>query len=161
MSVPTLKIKLTLKYNVKLPLSKIDDLNVNSISKKFDELNHLFQNKLDILVITETKIDSSFPIGQFVIKGFSQPYRLDRNRNGGGILIYVREDIPSKELKRHTFPNDIEGIFIEINIRKQKWLVLGTYHPPSQPDMYYFHQLGNALDIYNQIYEKLFTRRRL
>ena len=104
------------------------------------------------MVITETKIDPSFPIEQFIIKGFSKPYRLDRNRNGGGILFYVREDIPSKELNRHTFPNDIEGIFIEVNLRKQKWLMLGTYHPPSQSDTYYFDKLGNALDLYNQNY---------
>ena len=35
---------------------------------------------------------------------------------GGGVLIYVREDIPSKLLNKHVFPNDIEGLFIEINL---------------------------------------------
>ena len=108
---------LRIKYRNKLI---IGNLNINSISGKFDQLNELFQSKLDVLVITETKIDSTFPIGQFAIKGFSQPYRLDRNRNGGGILFYIREDIPSKELNKHTFPDDIEGIFIEVNLRKQK-----------------------------------------
>ena len=37
-----------------------------------------------------------FPAGQFHIHGFSEPYRFDRNGNGGGILMYIREDIPSK-----------------------------------------------------------------
>ena len=67
-------------------------------------------------------------------------------------LLYIREDIPSKELSKHTFPDDIEGIFIEANLRKQKWL-FGTYHPPNQSDNYYFNHLGNALDIYNQTYK--------
>ena len=91
----------------------IGNLNINSISGKFDQLKILVQGKLDVLVITETKLDSSFPKGQFLIEGFSEPYRFDRNRHGGGILIYVREDIPSKELKKYTFPGDIEGIFVE------------------------------------------------
>ena len=78
----------------------IGNLNINSISGKFDQLKVLVQRKFDVLVITETKLDSSFPKGQFLIEGFSVPYRLDRNRHGGGILIYVREDIPSKELKK-------------------------------------------------------------
>ena len=47
-------------------------------------------------MISETKLDSSFPKGQFHLHGFSEPYRLDRNGNGGGILVFIREDIPSK-----------------------------------------------------------------
>ena len=82
------------------------------------------------------------------------PYRLDRNRNGGGVIIYVREDIPSKILRKHFFPNDIEGIFVEINFRKSKWLLCGTYHPPSQSDQYYFDNIDKALDAYCQ-YEKI------
>ena len=114
----------------------------------------MIQGKLDILVITETKLDSSFPKSQFLIEGYSEPYRQDRNRQGGGVLIYVREDIPSKILTRHCFPEDIEGIYIEINLRKTKLLLLGSYHPPSQPDEYYFKCVGESLDVYNQSYEK-------
>ena len=66
------------------------------------------------------------------------PYRLDRNRNGGGLIIYVRDDIPSKVLRKHIFPNNIEGTFVEINFGKGKWLLCGTYRPPSQSDQYYF-----------------------
>ena len=73
---------------------------------------------------------------------------------GGGGLIYVREDIPSKLLNKHVFPNDIEGIFIEVNLRKTKWLIFGTYHPPSQPDEFYFDSIGRALDVYNSSYDK-------
>ena len=58
--------------------------------------------------------------------------------NGGGIIIYVREDIPTKILTKHNLPEDIEGIFLEINFRKSKWLLCGIYHPPSQNDQYFF-----------------------
>ena len=47
-------------------------------------------------MISQTKLDPSFPTGQLHIHGFSEPYRFDRNGNGGGILLYIREDIPSK-----------------------------------------------------------------
>ena len=57
-------------------------------------------------------------------------YRLDRNRNRGGVIIYVREDIPSKILEKHKLPQDVEGMFVELNFRKIKWLLFGTYHPP-------------------------------
>ena len=75
---------------------------------------------LDILIVTETKLDDNFPISQFHIDGFSKPYRLERNRNGGGVIIYVREDIPSKILTKHILHTDIEALFIELNFRKSK-----------------------------------------
>ena len=78
---------------------------------KFDNLKLIIQGKIDILVITETKTDSTFPLNQFAIQGYSKPYRFDRNRNGGGVFIYVRENIPSRELKIHNTPEDIESIF--------------------------------------------------
>ena len=97
-------------------------------------------------MITETKLDDTFPLGQFYVEGFTMPYRLDRNRNGGGVIIYVREDIPSKILEKHKLPQDVEGMFVELNFRKIKWLLFGTYHPPSQNDQYYFEALNKALD---------------
>ena len=68
--------------------------NINSISNKFDNLKLIMQHKIDIFVITETKTDSTFPLNQFAIQGYSKPCRFHRNRNGGGVFIYVREDIP-------------------------------------------------------------------
>ena len=106
------------------------NLNINSVYPKFDQMKFSLQGKVDILILTETKLDESFRTIQFLIEGYSKPFRLDRNRNGGGLLVYIREDIPSKELKSHTLAEDIEGIFIEINLRKCKWLLFATYHPP-------------------------------
>ena len=44
---------------------------------------------IDILLITETEIDSTFPANQFYLNGHNVPYRNDRNTNGGGILAYL------------------------------------------------------------------------
>ena len=87
---------------------------------------------IDILVITETKLEDSFPTSQFLMKGFGEePFRLDRNRNRGGVMIYIQDDIPSR----------LEGLFIELN----KWLLLGTYHLLSQSAQYYFNNLDKSL----------------
>ena len=45
-------------------------------------------------------------------------------------MIYIRKDIPTKILEKHELPHDIEGIFIELNFRRVKWLLFGTYPPP-------------------------------
>ena len=91
----------------------IRQLNINSIRNEV--LKTTVSDNLDILVITESKFDSSFPAGQFCMEGFSPPFRLDRNIDGGGILIYVREDITCRELKDHPL-NNVEGIFLELKV---------------------------------------------
>ena len=135
----------------------IGTLNINSLPAKYDKLKLVIGNYLDILVIQETKLDPSFPTTQFMINGYKKPYRLDRNRNGGGVIIYIREDIPSRELHKHNFTKYIEGLFVEVNLRKMKILLFGTYHSTHPDydlkDIQYLEQIGLALDVYSN-YEK-------
>ena len=51
------------------------------------------------------------------------PYRLDRNRNGGGILVFIREDIPSKLIESQM---RMEGFFLELNLKRKN----GSYVAP-------------------------------
>ena len=74
----------------------IGHLNINSIRNKFEELKLLVKDSLDLIIITETKIDNSFIISQFLIDGFSMPFRADRDKHGGGILVYIRESINAR-----------------------------------------------------------------
>ena len=69
-------------------------------------------------MISETKLDNSFPEVHCYIEGYSKPYRIDRNCYGGGIILYVRTDIPSKLLSTELLP--IEAFYVEINLQKKK-----------------------------------------
>ena len=62
----------------------------------------------------------------------------------------IFDTISSKILEKHIFPNDVESIFVELNFRKCKWLLCGTYHKPSQSDEYLFNNLDKALDTYSR-----------
>ena len=70
-------------------------------------------------MISETKIDSSFPSSQFKTDGYTA-YRRDRNDKGGGIILFAKESLITKHLKRFCFPDNIEAFFIELNLRKKK-----------------------------------------
>ena len=72
----------------------IGHLNINSQRNKFELMTHQIKDNIDILMISETKLYESFPTRQFFMEGFSSSHRLDRNCNGGGILLYIRKDIP-------------------------------------------------------------------
>lgn len=73
------------------------EYNANSIAgHKFYEIRHWLQSGFfDILVISETKLDQTFPNSQFMIDGF-RFLRIDRNIHGGGLMLYIRSDIPYK-----------------------------------------------------------------
>ena len=58
----------------------IGNININFLPAKFDHVKEVILKNLDILVITQTKLDGTFPLGQFYVEGFTMPYRLDRNR---------------------------------------------------------------------------------
>ena len=50
-------------------------LNINSIPTEFDGIMDTVGGKLNILLISETKIGSSFPDAQFSHEGYSNPCR--------------------------------------------------------------------------------------
>ena len=66
----------------------IAQLNINFLDPKFDPLQDIIKDNIDILLISETKLDDTFPSGKFFIEGYNEPTRLDRNKNGGGLLFF-------------------------------------------------------------------------
>ena len=54
-------------------------LHINSLRNKSDYLIEQITGNIDILMILETKLDSSFPTGQFLVNGYSEPFRIDQN----------------------------------------------------------------------------------
>ena len=106
----------------------------------------MIQDHIDILVIAETKLDASFPKNQFSIPGFKTPYRLDVSDKSGGLLVFVRDCLLSTEIKVDNISADIQVIPFELNIRKQKWLLLPIYRPPNQNMSFFVEQISKLID---------------
>ena len=98
----------------------IGHFKINSIRNKVDMLSYMIGNKIDILMISESKLNDTFPSSQFVIDSFTEPFRLDCTRNGGGILLYVKNNITATLLTSFTLPEDIEALFVEFVIENFK-----------------------------------------
>ena len=97
----------------------IGHLNVNSVKNKIDSIKTYFQNYLDLLVLAETKLDQTHPTAEIFIKGYRKPFRKDKSKHSGGLLLYLSEEIPSRELTGHTCPDDIQNI-VRIKCEKTK-----------------------------------------
>ena len=70
-------------------------------------------------MISETKVDESFPNQKFKINGYKM-FRKDRERFGGGFMFYVNEQISSKVLSLESIPMDIELTLLEFTVKNQR-----------------------------------------
>ena len=109
---------------------------------------------MNVVSIAETKIDASFPSAQFVFEGYHWAYRLDKSGKSGGILVHVKSSIPSRRLSCENLCNSIQAVPFEINLRKEKWLVIPIYRLPSQNNEYFLNNLTKITDFFADTYEK-------
>ena len=80
-------------------------------------------------------------------------FRHDRDSFGGGLCMYVNESIPVKQ--QNSRKDDSETLFLEINLRFRKWLIVGAYKPPDQSKSVFLESLSKSLSIYLDTYENV------
>ena len=80
-------------------------------------LKEVIGNKNYILRISETKLDEILALSQFILEGFTPPCRLDRMEHVGGLLLFVREVIPSKLFPNVNPSGKIDNIFVKFSLR--------------------------------------------
>ena len=77
----------------------------------------------------------------FFIEGYNKPLRLDISGRSGGLLVFTKS-------------MDIQIIIFELNLRKEKWLVVSVYKPTAQDATYVLNWLFSIIDFYSITYEK-------
>ena len=128
-------------------------LNINSIRNRFDYLSEQIRGNVDISLVAETKTDDRFPQGQFIIEELSAPYRLDRSCLGGGLMLFVRDDILSNLQRIEEKP--IESFYVELNIRNSKFRVNCYYNPHKKSIGNHLDRISESLDLLSTDYEKM------
>ena len=121
--------------------------NVNSLLPKIDKLRNIAKlSNAAVIGIGESKLDDSVLSSEIHIDNYNT-LRCDRNRQGGGVVCYIRNDL-SYDVKS-CFPPEIENIFFKILLPNTKPIVAGIiYQPPSQSEF---------LEIINTDFSKLET----
>ena len=129
-------------------------ININSVRNKFGFPSTQVKGNTDVLMVSETKIDNSFLVGNFVVDGFSTPYWLYRDSNGCNIMLYFREDIPSNLLATDE-KNCIKSFYVELNLRNKKWLINSSYNLNKTKICNLINVLSTYLDLHSTAYEKI------
>ena len=69
--------------------------NIKLLWKKFfDHIN----GTIGTAIVSETKIDDSFPIKNFLTDGFITPFLYDRDANWSWSMLHVKKDFPANLL---------------------------------------------------------------
>lgn len=116
----------------------IAHVNINSLKKEecspIDYFKHILNKHLiDILCISETKLDESIPDKRLDNGIDFKLYRKDRESNSGGLCIWARSDIPQQRMKHLEFACNtyhIECMVIKFNIKKESWFLILAYKNP-------------------------------
>ena len=80
-------------------------------------------------------------------------FRKDRNKFGGGLILFVKENIPYKVVNTFHFSEECEIISLDFSISNKKWLLLSIYNPRSQNEASFVEQIKLTLNTYSTSYE--------
>ena len=127
-------------------------LNINSLRYKVVDLRTLLSKFLPhCFVLAETKLNEGFPSSQFVVDQYEIRTRRDRNKNGRGLIEYVRKGLICKSLD-DTINLNSEIILSEITIKDNKWATFSAYRPPCTSNIETFLvDLSSLLNKYDNV----------
>ena len=130
--------------------SLILDAILSVKSFKFIDLKQIISKSLpDIIILAETKIDSSFSKPQFYLENYYEPTRDDKSTNSGDIIEYIRKGVVRKripELELKSF----ERITSELTIAKNNWFLLSFYRTEREEN-----KLSNITKFFQELFQIL------
>jgi hypothetical protein len=119
--------------------------NIQSLLHKIDIL-YTGLRDFDIICFTETWLNESIPSSNILFDGFHQPIRKDRTDSHGGVAIYVNENISFK--RRHELElNNVECIWIEVFLSKNKSILFGVFYRPPSADSLYMKSIEDSIGL--------------
>ena len=138
----------------------IDYLNINSLQNKLTDLKVILKYlSLDYFILSETKLDESFPNAQFNLDGYEIRARRDRNKFGGRLIEYVRKSLICKRIVKYE-PKFNECICSEITFSKKKRVIFSIYRPPNVENLTdFFEEMTTSLTEVTSNYKNIIVMR--
>lgn len=112
---------------------KFVHLNIVSLLKHFDEIGSILTNNdIHILALNETRLDSSIGDNEIHVPHYNV-IRNDRDRRGGGIVIYIHDNVVYEEIIVPDSVKQLEVLCILIRLKNTKpFLFVNWYRPPNK-----------------------------
>lgn len=108
----------------------ICQINIRGLRSNFSNLLSSVSNLYDIICIQETMLSNKVNIDSLKICGYQTPFRRDRDQNGGGLIVYLSNNIKGKR-RLDLESSNSETLWIELKIKGLTLLLCNCYRPPS------------------------------
>ena len=123
---------------------KLAHINVRSLYPKIDEIRFLLtEMSIDVLCISEAWLDETISDSQIKVDGYIIE-RNDRNRHGGGVALYIKEDIDYQ--LRNDLDCDTECLWIQCKLASDTSILLCNLYRPPSADMTYYNDILNMVE---------------
>ena len=130
--------------------------NINSIlaTDRIEQLTDICKTlNIDVLILSESKLDQTIPNNLITIPGYHEPLRHDRDingRHGGGVLMYISESLAYQH--RTEFQNNnYEHLWADIRVNEKTFAINAMYRPPNESAENHQHFLETAETILQQL----------
>ena len=126
-------------------------MNIRSVPRHIQELNCYLNNidlRFSIIGLSETWI-SNHTSGLYNLEGYDLVEKYRINRNGGGVSLYIRDDL--KYIERNDldiYDEHFESVFIELDkqyVNSKKNVIVGVIYRPPRTDLEHFFSHLNSL----------------
>jgi hypothetical protein len=129
-------------------------INLNSLKKEYMAPLDYFKNILidgliDVLCVSETKLNDKIVEKDIDCSPKFKVYRKDKSSKSGGILAWIRSDIPQQRMYDLEFDCEnehIESMIFELKIKKEIWYVILAYKNPSTSNQLFLDKLSHVYD---------------
>ena len=122
-------------------------INVNSLGNKRDYFRDILShNLIDVLCVSETKLCDEYVYTDFHVDGY-RVHRKDRSQASGGLLVWVRSDLPHHRDSAYEFPEidcHVESMVLNFTIKKEQWFLVVTYKNPRTSSRIFVDLLSNT-----------------
>ena len=108
----------------------------------------LDEHKPHLLCLNEMKLDSDVADNELRVEGFHETFRKDCPKDGGGVAIYVRNNIKCK--MREDFGDDLESISVELEALYVKCILVTTVYRPPDSRVELFSFIENMISKIDQ-----------
>ena len=135
------------KKFVNMKLLNLCTFNARSIRNKMAELsNFIHSHKIHVLAVSETWLSSLDSDGEIILPGFQAPFRKDRNTKGGGVCIFLSNQLSGKRRGDLEDP-ELELLWVEIKLSGyHRSLLVGCCYRPPQSGKLFFEKLEATLN---------------
>jgi exonuclease III len=108
-------------------ISEIEDFN--TLCALIDS----FDCALDVIVLTEVKLKTTFPLEIYTLRGFNRFACLRSSLGGGGVIAFVRTDISVDEVPLPASP--FEKLMLKLSIGPSRFRMIAYYRAPCHQNM--------------------------